>query len=359
MVGMAFDVASSMKCLARMIKETMSQHAMYFHCFAHCTELAFKDATFHSPLLDNSQDLCKDQYALVGAILKRVLLFQKIQEEIERDCSTTRLKNLSRTRWTTRGPAAEVIVRIHNELHEVLSQLKEDSSFTLNCKAKARGLLRKIQSFPVIFNLLAMQKLVQLLENNSRLCQRSTLTTGQALISIKKLYIRLQELRSEEEFQLLFETAVCLVDVEAYNEATAAKRKQAASSGLLDFIKYLPAPTMTTDMDESDVPRANFYGAIDVISQAIKNRFDQDDFRKLISISNCLIGAANKELCKDVKDKLACNSEPIKLDVLIEELQELPTYIKLHNKESGIPIKRVTKIDTICELMCYKDCYKE
>ena len=49
---------------------------------------------------------------------------------------------------------------------------------------------------------------------------------------------------------------------------------------------------MTTDMYESDVPRANFYGAIDVISQAIKNRFDQDDFRQLIS--NCLIGAANK-----------------------------------------------------------------
>ena len=112
-------------------------------------------------------------------------------------------------------------------------------------------------------------------------------------------------------------------------------------------------------MDENDVLRANFYGAIDAISQSIKSRFNQDDSRKLMSISNYLIGAANKELCKDVNDKLACISELIKLDVLIEELQELPTYIKLHNKESGIPIKRVTKIDTICELMCYKDCYKE
>ena len=72
-----------------------------------------------------------------------------------------------------------------------------------------------------------------------------------------------------------------------------------------------------------------------------------------------MIGAANKELCKDVNDKLACISELIKLEVLIEELQELPTYIKLHNKESGIRIKRVTKIDTICELICCKDCYKE
>ena len=74
MVGMAFDGASSMKYLARMIKETMSQHAMYFHCFAPCTELVFKGATFHSPLLDNSQDLCENLYALAGAIPKRVLL---------------------------------------------------------------------------------------------------------------------------------------------------------------------------------------------------------------------------------------------------------------------------------------------
>ena len=111
MVGIAFDVASSMQCLARMIKETMSQHAMYFHCFAHCTELAVKDATFHSPLLDNSQDLCEDLNALVGAIPERVLLFQKIQEEIERDCSTTRLKNLSRTRWTTRGPQQKLLLK--------------------------------------------------------------------------------------------------------------------------------------------------------------------------------------------------------------------------------------------------------
>ena len=72
-----------------------------------------------------------------------------------------------------------------------------------------------------------------------------------------------------------------------------------------------------------------------------------------------MIGAANKELCKDVKDKLTCNSEPIKLDALIEDLQELPTYKKLHNKESGKPSTRVRKIDTICELMCSKDCYKE
>ena len=119
MVGVAFDGESSMKCLARMRKETISRHATYFHCFAHCTKLVFKNATFHPPELDNSQDLCEDLYALIGAIPKRVLLFQKILEEIEYDCLTMRLKNISRTRWSIRGPAAEVVVTRHIELHKV------------------------------------------------------------------------------------------------------------------------------------------------------------------------------------------------------------------------------------------------
>ena len=68
-----------------------------FHCFAHCNELVFKDATSLSPLVETSQDLHEDLYALVSVSPKRVLLFQKIQEEVDNDSSTLRLKNLSRT----------------------------------------------------------------------------------------------------------------------------------------------------------------------------------------------------------------------------------------------------------------------
>ena len=113
LVGMAFDGASSMKRLARLIKQSISQHAMYFHCFAHCNELVFNDVTSLSPLVANSQDLCEDLYAPVGVSPKRVLLYEKIQEEFDDDCSPLRLKNLSRTRWATRGPAAGVIVVRH------------------------------------------------------------------------------------------------------------------------------------------------------------------------------------------------------------------------------------------------------
>ena len=58
-------------------------------------------------------------------------------------------------------------------------------------------------SFSEIINLLTLQELAQYLEYNSKLFQSSNLSAEQALISIDKLCIRLQEVRSDEEFQCL------------------------------------------------------------------------------------------------------------------------------------------------------------
>ena len=72
-----------------------------------------------------------------------------------------------------------------------------------------------------MFNILAMQELAQLLEHNSKLFQSSTLNAEQALTSIDKLYIRLQELRSDEEFQRLFTKISGLAGVKSLKVARA------------------------------------------------------------------------------------------------------------------------------------------
>ncbi len=101
LVGTAFDGASSMVRLAELLKENFGDNIIHIHCFAHCNELAFKDATALSLLIAEAQDLCEDLYVLVGISPKRVLLFENIQKEIadssEIVSDTLRLKNLSRT----------------------------------------------------------------------------------------------------------------------------------------------------------------------------------------------------------------------------------------------------------------------
>ena len=82
MIGMAFDGASSMKNLAMLIQNRVSKHALYVHCFAHCNELVFKDASSLSSIISDGQDFCENIYVLAGVSPKRVLLFQNAQKEM-------------------------------------------------------------------------------------------------------------------------------------------------------------------------------------------------------------------------------------------------------------------------------------
>ena len=146
LVGTAFDGASSMVRLAALLKENFGDNIIHIHCFAHCNELAFKDATALSPLIAEAQDLCEDLYVLVGVSPKRarVLLFENIQKEMGDDSDALRLKNLSRTRWTTRGSAAVVLIKKTRELQEALEILSKDPTVSPECRAKSRGMLDKI-----------------------------------------------------------------------------------------------------------------------------------------------------------------------------------------------------------------------
>ena len=68
---------------------------------------------------------------------------------------------------------------------------------------KSEETLRKLNSFSEMFKLVAMHELASLLENNSKHLQSSSLTSEQASNSIDRMYIRLDELKTEVEFERL------------------------------------------------------------------------------------------------------------------------------------------------------------
>ena len=167
LIGSAFDGAAAMESLARKMK-SVNPSVMHLHCFAHCTELVFKDVSKHCSILREAQDFCEELYVLVGSYPKRILLFEKIQRENEETSEVLRLKNLSRTRWTTRGPASSVILKRYEDLKSTLENMQTDTSLKPDCRAKATGLLHKLQSFDKMFGLVAMQRLAVCLENHSK-----------------------------------------------------------------------------------------------------------------------------------------------------------------------------------------------
>ena len=164
-----------------------------------------------SNLLLSSLELCQSLYAIVGAYPKRVLLFEEIQNDFKNEmvCNATdynilRLQSLCVTRWTTREKAADVVFGKIAEVRATLEILLKDPSVTSGTRARIRGILeRQLSSLNVLFNLNVTRKLAVLLEKLSKEFQTVDITGEYALFSIRHVIRRLEEMRSEEEFNLI------------------------------------------------------------------------------------------------------------------------------------------------------------
>jgi hypothetical protein len=103
--------------------------------------LIFKDSTKASSFFRGAQDKCEDLYVLVGASPKRIKLFEDVQKENEAT-HVKRLRNLSRTRWTTRGPAAKLILEKYPHIVSTVELLMTDPS---SCNAESKPGVEMLQ----------------------------------------------------------------------------------------------------------------------------------------------------------------------------------------------------------------------
>ena len=118
-----------------------------------------------------------------------------------------------------------------------------------------------------------------------------------------------------------------------------------------NYVVHSSTPIAPATVNEKDELRRQF--ETDSIKEAIQTRFDQDDLQVLNEIESCLITAANKDYSSsdELLNKLSGLSEIIDLNDLKSELEELPVYIKLHNRESQITLLKVTKVSTNCDVL--------
>ena len=235
LVAVAFDGASIMKHLAQLIKKEIAPDILYIHCVAHYNELVVKDASNNSALLEGAQSLCEFLYVLVGISPKRVLIFENLQKEMDSNGCVQRLKNLSRTRWTTRANAINVILTKHEELKAALQAIKSDDNTKNDCKEKCNHFIKKLDNFQQMFYMVSTFELIAILEHNSKIFQTMSLTPGELVDTLDKTKIKLKELRCNEEFQRLLNKVYDL----GLSESTPEKRRcRKPSSTLKDFFIY-------------------------------------------------------------------------------------------------------------------------
>ena len=361
MAAMGFDGASAMKSLARKLKEDIAPNAVYVHCFAHCNELIVQDAIKQSNLLSTSLDLCQSLYAIVGAYPKRILLFEEIQAEFQNESNTDdykilRLKSLSVTRWTTRVKAADVIFEKSAELRATLERLQKDTSITADTKARVRGILRQqLSSLNVLFNLNATRKLLVLLEKLSKELQAVDISAEYGLFSIRHVLRRLQEMRSDEEFEFILDEAkkvFALMEWERSEIVNSRQRKipRWMEDNEMFLTEHLPVTDAATDNNAITTEmRRSYYQAIDAIVSSLTERFEQDDLSLLKYIEELLL-TSMKERGVSLDDLSSSLTSFVDKELLKSQIDDLPTILGLYNAEHKKTITEVTRISTVAEI---------
>ena len=119
------------------------------------------------------------------------------------------------------------------------------------------------------------------------------------------------------------------------------------------FVAHSKTASEASTLDEKAEIKRLFYETVDAIKKAVSARFEQDDLHILKAIERFILSAANKDYSvpEELVTDLVKLSDIIDLRELTSEAQELPVYLKLHNRKSAVPITRVTKVSTICDVM--------
>ena len=211
-----------------------------------------------------------------------------------------------------------------------------------------------------MFQVVVMHELANLLENNSRNLQSSSLTAEQAVYGIKKMLVRMQEMRSTDEFQRLYDQTIKLADLRDENEIQKSKRHKSAPRHLSNYFAHSSSPSSVIEMDNAKEILRIYYEAVDSLVEALQKRLRHEDLETLQAIETCLLKAVNKELSlQEVRPQLKGLPTGISIDTLVEQLAELPVMLKLYNAECVLPIKKVTKLSTLCEILNHRESTKE
>jgi hypothetical protein len=137
------------------------------------------------------------------------------------------------TRWTTRAKAASVVLSKTEELKTTLRLLVKDKSVTAETWAKIKGILPHFCSLKKMFGLHATYELVGLLETLSMQLQCVGLTADIATFCIKSASARLDEMRSDSEFERLLKRTLAVPGV-ARPEPPVAPRPRKLPYRLVD-----------------------------------------------------------------------------------------------------------------------------
>jgi hypothetical protein len=287
--GQCYDGASTMRGLkngvAKQIQDLESR-AIYTHCYGHSLNLAASDTVQKCKTMKAALETTYEITKLIKYSPRRGQLFGELKDDIAP--GTPGVRVLCPTRWTVRADSMMSIIQnyaVLNELWEKACSIVGDTETI----ARIRGVAAQMVSFDFFFGLVLGEMLLRHTDNLSRTLQHSYISAAEGQVAATMTASTLSSIRNDEHYELFWGKVTRMaeeVDVDEPKLPRQRKRPPRYEDG-----KAAPEFHSTP----KDYYRSIYYEALDLITQTIKDRFDQPGYRVYQCLENLLLKAAKQE----------------------------------------------------------------
>jgi hypothetical protein len=265
LVGQGYDGGSNMsgefKGVAARIRAKIPQ-AVYIHCHAHRLNLALQDALEEHHSASNVMAIAAALHNFFDGSYKRKSALKDDQQANHNGTTTT--KRLDTTRWGSRQASFSSILKTIKNIITCLNQFSDTKTNDAKTASKAFTLLRSVEDFHFQFVLRALAEVFERTGKLSETLQSSDLEMDRCEREVQSALDRLMELRTDEEFQNLYQRTIDF----ASEEELDMPEKPRVSNSARHRVEEFATP--------EDRFKSIYFEIIDSVVKEIKARLHND-----------------------------------------------------------------------------------
>jgi hypothetical protein len=295
--GLGFDGASNMRGPIKGARALLSEKyplSLYFHCANHCLDLCLQEVAKEEDIIFKILEFAKMSSDFVRHSGKRRALFKAITTDLE--CAEeemySNVQPLCPTRWVVRVRCLTSIRKNWKPLKLLLENISGDGNTRKEVRAKAAGILKKLNLFETLLGCSIAIQLFLPCEKLARQLQAKTTTPCSALSGSHLLLDHLQNLRTEAAFNELYEeVSLKATELEIPKPIQPRKRKN-----ILRFESSSEPQDPHIFETFKDRVRQEYFAVIDRLLTSIKDRFEQPGIMFAAELEKIVVSAANGKI---------------------------------------------------------------
>lgn len=277
--GQCYDGAANMRGIHKGVATRILAEnpvAMYVHCHAHILNLCVVSFCKGIQSIRNTFHILQSLYTFIEGSAKRHSVFETIRKSSQSfSGGTLTLKSLSDTRWYCR---VEAVRSLLDNLDTTIATLHEIAESNPTCGGEATSLLKCIEDFNFVFDLLLLRRVLTQCDILSKTLQSFQLNYGAVKDVVKVTVEVLQSFRSDDFFQKLWN--LCSQLVQKYNFRPAELPRASRIP-----VRYGGGNKIPYDTVEQFYKATILYPLVDTIVEEMSNRFSENDLDTLMQLS--------------------------------------------------------------------------